>query len=106
MGRSDEAVIGAIQANLMNADVIAATLRKALARFKPAASRAEARRLESRSSTGDCQPGAGPGGNLQTLVQAIRERASNLQPSEVFGSQDDVLTAGECKAAMIEKGWS
>lgn len=30
----------------------------------------------------------------------------DLQRSEVFRSQDDVLTAGETwKAAMIEKGW-
>ena len=30
----------------------------------------------------------------------------DLQPSEVFRSQDDVLTAGEMwKAAMLEKGW-
>ena len=32
---------------------------------------------------------------------------SELQRSEVFRSQDDVLTAGETwKAAMSEKGWS
>ena len=31
----------------------------------------------------------------------------DLQRSEVFRSQDDVLTAGEMwKAAMVEKGWS
>ena len=31
----------------------------------------------------------------------------DLQRSEVFRSQDDVLTAGETwKTAMIEKGWS
>ena len=30
----------------------------------------------------------------------------DLQRSEVFRTQDDVLTAGEAwKAAMIEKGW-
>ena len=30
-----------------------------------------------------------------------------LQRSEVFRSQDDVLTAGETwKAAIVEKGWS
>ena len=31
---------------------------------------------------------------------------SDLQRSEVFRSQDDVLTAGETgKGAMVEKGW-
>jgi len=31
----------------------------------------------------------------------------DLQRSEVFRSQDDVLTAGETwKAAMVEKGWA
>ena len=30
----------------------------------------------------------------------------DLQPPEVFRSQDDLLTAGEAwKAAMIDKGW-
>ena len=30
----------------------------------------------------------------------------DLQRSDVFRSQDDVLTAGEtCKLAMLEKGW-
>ena len=35
------------------------------------------------------------------------EISGDLQRSEVFRSQDDMLTAGETwKATMIERGWS
>ena len=35
------------------------------------------------------------------------EISDDLQRSEVFRSQDDVLTAGETwKAAMIDRGWA
>ena len=46
MPRSDEAVLGAIRSDVMNPDVIAATLRKALARLKPAGEAAQSRRQE------------------------------------------------------------
>jgi hypothetical protein len=36
----------------------------------------------------------------------LQREHCDLQRSEVFRSQDDVLTAGETwKAAMVEKGW-
>ena len=43
----------------------------------------------------------------RAVVVLVRlEIDGDLQRSEVFRSQDDVLTAGETsKAAMIEKGW-
>ena len=81
MGRSDEAVLGAIRGDVMNADVISATLRKALARLKPAANRAQARRLDLDRQLATVNrelerltSALASGGNLQTLVQAIRER--------------------------------
>jgi hypothetical protein len=81
MPRSDEAVLGSIRGDVMNPDVIAATLRKALSRLKPAGEAALSRRQELERQlatvTRELERLAGAlavGGDLQTLVQDFLDR--------------------------------
>ena len=105
MPRSDEAVLGAIRGDVMNPDVIAATLRKALARLKPAGEAAQSRRQELERQlatvTRELERFTGAlavGGDLQTLVQAIRDKEAQR---DALTTQIASLTGAE-RAAKVD----
>jgi hypothetical protein len=92
MPASDAAVLEAIEADILRPEVITATLRKAVDRLKPAnlAARARLADLQRRHGTiiqelDRLTAALAAGGNLTTLVQAIREREE----------QRDTLAAGD-----------
>jgi hypothetical protein len=109
MDRSDKAVLEAIQNDVMNPDVIAATLRKALARLKPTAKAAEARRIEmERQLAGVNQQIERPmdavaiGGNLQTIVKSIKERE---EQRDTLTRQIASLAGAERAGQSIGRWW-
>ena len=81
MERSDLAVLASIERDVLQPDVIAATLRKALERLKPQAAAAQEARqeVEKRLQTVErdlerLTAAVTAGGELSTLVPAIKER--------------------------------
>ena len=83
MERSDLAVLASIERDILQPDVITATLRKALERLKPQAAAAQDARqgIEKRLATVErdlerLTAAVTAGGELSTLVTAIKERES------------------------------
>ena len=111
MDRSDAAVLEAIQNDVMNPDVIAATLRKALARLKPTAKAAQARRAEMERQLVDVNKqierlteALAVGGNVQTLVQAITNREEQRDTlTRQIASLAGAERAGQVDWTMVEK---
>jgi DNA invertase Pin-like site-specific DNA recombinase len=111
MDRSDAAVLEAIQNDVMNPDVIAATLRKALARLRPTAKAAQARRVEMERQLGEVNKqierlteALAVGGNVQTLVQAIKDREEHRDTlTRQIASLAGVERAGQVDWTMVEK---